>query len=150
MGLALGHRCLYGVHCEVSQHWIHKGMVIDILQCQDGRSFCSRHDWLLRRVWPVDASRHQAWINHGKWCLEGVIWRCQLTCVYQNQFLKHFYARAFCLIFVPVVIYLFWFYVHFAILIESGPGDAFMTTRFQDTLQNSPLKLSALGECTIS
>ncbi|KAI8643217.1 glycosyltransferase family 39 protein [Parasitella parasitica] len=61
-----------------------------------------------------------------------------------NRFMKHFYARAFSLIFVPIVIYLFWFYVHFAILIESGPGDAFMTTRFQDTLKNSPLKMSAL------
>ncbi|KAI7898413.1 glycosyltransferase family 39 protein [Cokeromyces recurvatus] len=61
-----------------------------------------------------------------------------------NQFMKHFYARAFSLIFVPTVIYLFWFYVHFAILNESGPGDDFMSTRFQDTLKNSPLKMAAL------
>ena len=82
----------------------------------------------------------------------GGIWKTFIDmCVScQNQFLKHFYARAFSLILVPVVIYLFWFYVHFAILIESGPGDAFMTTRFQDTLQNSPLKMSALGECRTS
>lgn len=60
--------------------------------------------------------------------------------------MKHFYARAFALIFIPVCVYLFWFYVHFAILIESGPGDSFMTPRFQDTLRNSPLKMLALGK----
>lgn len=60
--------------------------------------------------------------------------------------MKHFYARAFSLIFLPIVIYLFWFYVHFAILNESGPGDSFMSARFQDTLKNSPLKMQALGK----
>lgn len=59
--------------------------------------------------------------------------------------MKHFYARAFSLIIVPIGIYLFWFYIHFAILNESGPGDSFMSSRFQDTLKNSPLKMSALG-----
>ncbi|GAA5800931.1 putative PMT4-dolichyl-phosphate-mannose--protein O-mannosyltransferase [Helicostylum pulchrum] len=61
-----------------------------------------------------------------------------------DQFMKHFYARAFSLIIVPIGIYLFWFYIHFAILNESGPGDSFMSSRFQDTLKNSPLKMSAL------
>lgn len=60
--------------------------------------------------------------------------------------MKHFYARAFALIAVPITVYLFWFYVHFAILNESGPGDSFMSTRFQDTLKNSPLKMAALGK----
>ncbi|KAI8991396.1 glycosyltransferase family 39 protein [Mycotypha africana] len=61
-----------------------------------------------------------------------------------NQFMKHFYARAIGLIAVPTVVYLFWFYVHFAILNKSGPGDSFMTNRFQDTLKNNPLKMNAL------
>ncbi|OBZ91120.1 Dolichyl-phosphate-mannose--protein mannosyltransferase 4 [Choanephora cucurbitarum] len=61
-----------------------------------------------------------------------------------SQFMKHFYARAFALIIVPIFVYLFWFYVHFAILNESGPGDNFMSARFQDTLKNSPLKMAAL------
>lgn len=60
--------------------------------------------------------------------------------------MKHFYARAFALIFVPITVYLFWFYVHFAILTESGPGDSFMSTAFQETLQNSPIKLKSLGK----
>lgn len=60
--------------------------------------------------------------------------------------MKHFYARAFSLIILPISIYLFWFYVHFAVLNESGPGDSFMSPRFQDTLKNSPLKMAALGK----
>jgi dolichyl-phosphate-mannose--protein O-mannosyl transferase len=60
--------------------------------------------------------------------------------------MSHFYARAFSLIIVPIFVYLFWFYVHFAILNESGPGDSFMSTRFQDTLKFSPLKMAALGK----
>ncbi|KAG0801884.1 hypothetical protein G6F22_000803 [Rhizopus arrhizus] len=62
-----------------------------------------------------------------------------------KQFMNHFYARAFSLIIVPIFVYLFWFYVHFAILNESGPGDSFMSARFQDTLKFSPLKMAALG-----
>ncbi|RCH93564.1 hypothetical protein CU098_002816, partial [Rhizopus stolonifer] len=62
-----------------------------------------------------------------------------------RQFMNHFYARAFSLIILPIFVYLFWFYVHFAILNESGPGDSFMSTRFQDTLKFSPIKMSALG-----
>ncbi|ORE07517.1 O-mannosyltransferase [Rhizopus microsporus var. microsporus] len=61
-----------------------------------------------------------------------------------KQFMKHFYARAFALIIVPIAVYLFWFYIHFAILDQSGPGDSFMSTRFQDTLKFSPLKMAAL------
>jgi dolichyl-phosphate-mannose-protein mannosyltransferase len=60
--------------------------------------------------------------------------------------MRHFYARAFSLIVVPITVYLFWFYVHFAILNESGPGDDFMSPQFQDTLKNSPLKMLALGK----
>ncbi|RCH97543.1 hypothetical protein CU098_009952 [Rhizopus stolonifer] len=69
--------------------------------------------------------------------------RCGLS---MDQVLKHVYARAVALIILPITIYLFWFYVHFAILNESGPGDSFMSTRFQDTLKNSPLKMAALGK----
>ncbi|KAI8074958.1 Dolichyl-phosphate-mannose-protein mannosyltransferase-domain-containing protein [Gongronella butleri] len=60
------------------------------------------------------------------------------------HFWRHFYARAVALIFVPACIYLFWFYVHFAILVESGPGDSFMSSHFQETLRNSATKLKSL------
>ncbi|KAI0464758.1 hypothetical protein LJB42_002383 [Komagataella kurtzmanii] len=52
---------------------------------------------------------------------------------------KHFAARFFLLILVPFLIYLNWFYVHFAILSKSGPGDSFMSSEFQETLGDSPL-----------
>ncbi|KAF9413513.1 hypothetical protein BGZ94_000709 [Podila epigama] len=56
-----------------------------------------------------------------------------------QQFMKHFWARAFSLILVPIVVYLFWFYVHFAILIHSGSGDAFMSSEFQETLKGNSM-----------
>ncbi|CAG8562246.1 1640_t:CDS:10 [Funneliformis caledonium] len=53
------------------------------------------------------------------------------------QFRKHFAARAIGLIVVPVSIYLLWFYIHFLILNTSGPGDAFMSPAFQETLNGN-------------
>lgn len=56
---------------------------------------------------------------------------------------KHFFARLWCLIIIPFIIYLFWFYLHFAILTKSGPGDSFMSSDFQESLLESPMaKLS--------
>ena len=63
----------------------------------------------------------------------------------QQQFRNHFFARAVCLIIIPIAIYLFWFYVHFAILNTSGPGDAFMSPEFQITLKGNSLNLESHG-----
>ncbi|KAL9537014.1 hypothetical protein MBANPS3_012165 [Mucor bainieri] len=59
---------------------------------------------------------------------------------------QHLGARVAGLIIVPALVYLFWFYIHFAILKFSGPGDAYMSTRFQDTLTNNPLRINSLGK----
>lgn len=56
-----------------------------------------------------------------------------------GDFAKHFFARLWALIVVPFIIYLFWFYLHFAILTKSGPGDSFMSAEFQESLEESPL-----------
>jgi len=56
---------------------------------------------------------------------------------------KHFAARAFGLIVVPFMFYLFWFQVHFSILTRSGPGDDFMTPEFQSTLSDNLMTLSS-------
>ncbi|KAI9322162.1 glycosyltransferase family 39 protein [Dichotomocladium elegans] len=61
-----------------------------------------------------------------------------------NHFMKHFSARALCLIALPTFVYLFWFYIHFAILNQSGPGDSFMSASFQETLANSAIKMKSL------
>lgn len=57
---------------------------------------------------------------------------------------KHFAARAFGLIIMPFVFYLFWFQVHFSILNRSGPGDEFMTPAFQETLSDNAMLANSL------
>ncbi|AET39922.1 dolichyl-phosphate-mannose-protein mannosyltransferase Ecym_5145 [Eremothecium cymbalariae DBVPG len=52
---------------------------------------------------------------------------------------KHFFQRFNGLILFPFTVYLFWFYIHFAVLTKSGPGDNFMSGGFQETLGDSPL-----------
>ena len=57
---------------------------------------------------------------------------------------KHFMARAMGFIVVPFLFYLFWFWVHFAILYRSGPGDDFMSPEFQETLSDNIMALQAI------
>ncbi|KAJ3311656.1 hypothetical protein HDU76_003073 [Blyttiomyces sp. JEL0837] len=56
-----------------------------------------------------------------------------------REFARHFAARALCLIFLPLFLYLSFFYIHFKILTKSGPGDAFMSPAFQAELQGSEI-----------
>ncbi|RUS19622.1 Dolichyl-phosphate-mannose-protein mannosyltransferase-domain-containing protein [Endogone sp. FLAS-F59071] len=51
-----------------------------------------------------------------------------------EQLTRHFMARALCLILVPLIIYIFMFQIHFMILPNSGDGDGFMSSEFQQTL----------------
>ncbi|KAK4154043.1 Dolichyl-phosphate-mannose--protein mannosyltransferase [Chaetomidium leptoderma] len=60
------------------------------------------------------------------------------------DFGKHFAARAFGLILMPFLFYLFWFQVHFSILTRSGPGDDFMTPEFQETLSDNVMLANAV------
>ncbi|CAO1631310.1 unnamed protein product [Sympodiomycopsis kandeliae] len=57
--------------------------------------------------------------------------------------LKHFFARALGLIVVPIFVYLFWFWAHFKVLTRSGPGDSFMSSQFQETLEGNPMLAQA-------
>lgn len=56
-----------------------------------------------------------------------------------RKILAHIIKRLNGLIFAPFVVYLFWFWIHFAILSKSGTGDVFMSGEFQETLGDSPL-----------
>ena len=47
------------------------------------------------------------------------------------HFLKHFVARAFCLILLPSLLYMTYFFIHLAILSKSGTGDGFFSSLFQ-------------------
>ncbi|KAK8139876.1 glycosyltransferase family 39 protein [Apiospora sp. TS-2023a] len=60
------------------------------------------------------------------------------------DFGKHFAARAFGLIIMPFIFYLFWFQVHFSILSRSGPGDDFMSPEFQETLSDNVMLANAV------
>ncbi|KAF7331457.1 Glycosyltransferase family 39 protein [Mycena kentingensis (nom. inval.)] len=48
--------------------------------------------------------------------------------------IRHFVARAICLILVPLLFYMGMFQIHFMILGSSGDGDGFMSSEFQHTL----------------
>lgn len=48
--------------------------------------------------------------------------------------LRHFIARAICLIAVPSLFYMAMFAIHFRLLQSSGEGDGFMSSEFQHTL----------------
>jgi dolichyl-phosphate-mannose-protein mannosyltransferase len=60
------------------------------------------------------------------------------------EFSKHFVARAFGLLIMPFIFYLFWFQVHFTVLSRSGPGDDFMTPEFQETLSDNVMLANAI------
>jgi len=60
-----------------------------------------------------------------------------------DYFARHFMARTMGLIVVPFIIYLSFFYVHFAILVQSGPGDSFMSPAFQETLAGNEMLLNS-------
>lgn len=60
------------------------------------------------------------------------------------EFGRHLVARAFGLILVPFLIYLFWFQVHFSILTRSGPGDDFMSPEFQETLSDNVMTANSV------
>ncbi|RMZ87162.1 hypothetical protein DV736_g5616, partial [Chaetothyriales sp. CBS 134916] len=53
-----------------------------------------------------------------------------------RKWLKHFFARAFCLIIIPVAFYVGMFGIHFICLVNPGDGDGFMSSEFQATLNN--------------
>lgn len=57
---------------------------------------------------------------------------------------KHFAARFYALAVGPFLLYLFWFYVHFSILTNSGPGNNHMSPDFQATLNKNPMVEQAI------
>ncbi|KAI9796703.1 MAG: hypothetical protein M1833_006043 [Piccolia ochrophora] len=53
---------------------------------------------------------------------------------------KHFLARVFCLIIIPVTFYLSMFAIHFLCLTNPGDGDGFMSSEFQATLNSKSMQ----------
>ncbi|OJJ43433.1 hypothetical protein ASPZODRAFT_136291 [Penicilliopsis zonata CBS 506.65] len=53
---------------------------------------------------------------------------------------KHFFARVFCLIIIPLTFYTALFAVHFLCLVNPGEGDGFMSSEFQATLNHKGMQ----------
>ncbi|OJD16883.1 hypothetical protein AJ78_02980 [Emergomyces pasteurianus Ep9510] len=53
---------------------------------------------------------------------------------------KHFFARVFCLIVIPVGFYMAMFGIHFLCLVNPGDGDGFMSSEFQSTLNSKGMQ----------
>ncbi|KAL1997381.1 hypothetical protein VTN49DRAFT_3983 [Thermomyces lanuginosus] len=68
---------------------------------------------------------------------------------------QHLFVRVICLIVVPVLVYMFSFWLHFLILQNSGPGDAQMSSLFQANLKGTnvgkgdPLEVAIGSRVTI-
>ncbi|CAG7921829.1 unnamed protein product [Penicillium olsonii] len=68
---------------------------------------------------------------------------------------KHVVARVVGLIVIPILVYMFSFYMHFLVLSNSGPGDAQMSSLFQANLRgtevgrDSPLELAIGSRVTL-
>ncbi|KAJ1998292.1 hypothetical protein GGI04_005068, partial [Coemansia thaxteri] len=75
----------------------------------------------------------------GVWTLKDLWEKLGDLSITPAQYFKHFVARAVALIVVPVVVYLFWFQIHFMALHKSGDGNAFMSPEFQNSLDGVSL-----------
>eukprot|EP00795_Rhopilema_esculentum_P010235 gene10235-18921_t len=71
------------------------------------------------------------------------IWRLigDIKCPLKNLW-HHIFARAGCLFGMPIVLYLFQFYIMFAVLTETGPHDDYMSSSFQRTLNGGLAKIT--------
>ena len=61
--------------------------------------------------------------------------------------MRHFAARALCLIVIPILFYMSMFQIHFIILGSSGDGDGFMSSEFQHTLGGRGMADTFAGWC---
>lgn len=67
-------------------------------------------------------------------------WKRQMS---DKLLLKHFMARFLNLAILPIILYLSFYYIHFALLPNSGPGDAHMSVKFQQTLLGNKMHADA-------
>jgi dolichyl-phosphate-mannose-protein mannosyltransferase len=95
-------------------------------------------------LWQImDIKRGNSMVRRS--CLQCPARADEVNAIFQNHVAKHFFARAAGLIAFPAAVYLFLFWIHFKILIYSGPGDTFMSPAFQETLQGNELLMNSQG-----
>lgn len=56
-----------------------------------------------------------------------------------GQVVQHFAARFLCLVILPTLLYVFFFYLHLKTLYKSGTGDGFFSSAFQSQLEGNSL-----------
>lgn len=66
-----------------------------------------------------------------------------------RMWMRHFAARALCLIVVPSLFYMAMFQIHFWILNRSGDGDGFMSSEFQHTLIGHGMEDTYAGKAMV-
>ena len=57
-----------------------------------------------------------------------------------QTFVKHLLARCLCLIAVPILLYVSFYFIHFRLLTKTGQGNAHYGARFQMTLEDNEFK----------
>ena len=57
-----------------------------------------------------------------------------------KDFVKHFVARAACLILLPFTVYVLIFGLHTSVLTKTGPGDGYYSSLFQSTISGNPMQ----------
>ncbi|OMJ21721.1 Dolichyl-phosphate-mannose-protein mannosyltransferase 1 [Smittium culicis] len=76
----------------------------------------------------------------GIWTVKDLWERITDSRVSLKTFSMHFWSRFLGLIVIPISVYIFWFYIHYAILTKSGPGNSFMSPEFQITIGNTEIQ----------
>ncbi|HEY2004381.1 MAG TPA: phospholipid carrier-dependent glycosyltransferase [Candidatus Saccharimonadia bacterium] len=111
------------------------GAVYLYLVARDAKG--GRHwTWLLLCAIACGAALSTKWTGLGCYALVGLVWLWDQkgrAAAWATRL-----AEVALLIIIPALIYLGVFWVHFQLLPHSGDGDAFMSTRFQATLKDSP------------
>ena len=67
----------------------------------------------------------------------------------QREYAAHWGARIFCLIIVPILVFMASFKIHFLVLNHSGPGDAQMSSLFQANLEGNDFVQNPLGMVSV-
>ncbi|XP_063231112.1 protein O-mannosyl-transferase 2 [Bacillus rossius redtenbacheri] len=67
------------------------------------------------------------------WCILGDLSRPLVYVIH------HFIARILCLVILPILLYMFFFFIHLQVLSKSGNGDGFYSSAFQSKLEGNSL-----------
>eukprot|EP00833_Pecoramyces_ruminatium_P001870 jgi/Orpsp1_1/1175902/evm.model.c7180000055663.1 len=83
-----------------------------------------------------------SWVNfyankENPWTFDWWYWLAATVLNGSFSVIKHFLARALCLIVIPLSLYAFFFQIHLLILSKKGSGYSFMSPEFQATFKDS-------------